>query len=105
LSTTLIVNEHVAVFPLPSVALYVAEYDPCARSDPLDGPCVCTIDGETPLLSVPVTVGCTYDTAWHCPGVVFTVWVPGHVMTGDVLSLMVTVNEHVAVSPAASVIL
>ena len=63
LSTTLIVNEHVAVFPLPSVALYVAEYDPCVRSDPLDGPCVCTIDGEIPLLSVAVTVGCTYDTA------------------------------------------
>ena len=105
LSTTLIVNEHVAVFPLPSVALYVAEYNPGTRLDPFDDPCVWTIDGEFPLLSVAVTAGCTYDTAWHCPDVVFTVCAPGHVITGDVLSLMVTVNEHVAVSPAASVIL
>ena len=55
----------------------------------------------TPQLSVTTAFGMFTD-AVHVPASTFAVVLDGHVNTGCTLSVIVTVNEHVAELPAAS---
>lgn len=97
MSTTVTRNVHVAVRPEGSVAVTVTVLAPKLKILP-DGGLYVTVAEQ---LSVAVAV---YDTtARHWPGAVFTVMGAGQVTTGFCRSVIVTVKEHIAVLPEASV--
>ncbi len=97
-----ILNEQVAEFPLASVAIKVTNVTPTGNVEPDGNPLVCVITNPAQLS---VAVGATQlTTAPHMPGVLVVVTFIGHdVNTGNSLSVTVTVNEHMAVLPLASV--
>ena len=100
-SVIVTVKLHDAVNPPASVTVNVFVVVPVGNVDPLGSPAVCTVTAKGQL-SVPI--GATYITsAPHTPGVFDCVMFPGQVITGACESVIVTVNEHDAVSPPASV--
>lgn len=97
-SLTVTVKLHVAVLPDASVAVAVTVVVPFGKFVP-DGGLVTTL---TPgQLSDAVTLKVT--TLEHCPGVVVVTIFAGQVTRGGCVSLIVTVNEQLAVLPLASV--
>src|SRR5690606_5400124 len=81
-STTVTSNEHVAVLPAPSVAVYVTVVVPIGNTSPL----LCELDNDTEQLSD--AVGAVHvTTASHEPGSVFTEIFDGQFdMVGGILS-------------------
>jgi hypothetical protein len=102
LSVIVMLNEHVAEFPLASVAINVTNVTPTGKVEPDGNPLVCVITDPAQLS---VAVGATQlTTAPHMPGVLVVVTFTGHeVKTGNSLSVTETVNAQVAVLPLASV--
>lgn len=102
LSVTVTVNEHVATFPLISVAVYDMLVMPIGKLEPLGNPVVC-VNTNPPQLSLATGAG-QNTTAPHEPGVLFTAIFNGHeVNTGTWLSTTVMVNAHTVAFPLASV--
>ena len=97
---TVTVNEQLAVLPLGSVAVAFTVVVPTGNVDP-DGGVATTLTGVQ--LSVAVTLKLT--TAEHRPVSLLTVMFVGHVITGGVTSVTVTVNEQLEAEtlPEASV--
>src|SRR5690606_40568457 len=98
-STTVTSNEHVAVLPAPSVAVYVTVVVAIGNTSPL----LCELDNDTEQLSD--AVGAVHvTTAPHVLASVINVISVGQfAITGTSVSTTVTSNEHVAVLPAPSV--
>jgi hypothetical protein len=65
-------------------------------------PVIAHVRVDTVQLSAVTALGVTTE-AVHNPAAVFAVKFEGHVIVGLILSVTVTVNEQVAVSPAESV--
>ena len=97
-STTVIVNEHMLVFPAASVATAVTVVVPFGNAEPDGGVATTLTPGQ---LSVAVTTKLT--TAEHRPGAAGTVMFAGHVIAGGWPSFTVTVNEQLEVFPDVSV--
>ena len=100
-SLTVTVNEQLAVLPAASVTKNVLVVTPTGNVAPLARPAVCVVvwPGQ---LSVPA--GVVYvTTAEQLFRSLACVMFDGQVMAGDCVSLTVTVNEQLAVLPAASV--
>jgi hypothetical protein len=114
LSVTVTVNEHVAVSPAESVTVYVTVVRPVlkvavptllipvAAEVATVAPVIAHVKEATVQLSPVVGLVVTTE-AVHNPAAVFAVRFDGHVIVGAILSVTVTVNEQVAVSPALSV--
>jgi hypothetical protein len=102
LSVTVILKEQTEEFPLASVAVNETLVVPIGKTDPLEGPEVCTI--LTPA-QLSVAAGAAQVTmAEQLPGVLFTTWLAGQtVNTGASLSVTLTVNAHMLKLPLASV--
>jgi hypothetical protein len=98
ISTTVTVNEHVAVLPLESVAVELTVVMPFGKAEPDGGLLTTMTPGQ---LSEAVTV--KFATAEHELAAVETVTLPGQVIAGFCISTTVTVNEHEAVLPLESV--
>jgi hypothetical protein len=99
-STTVTVNEHVAVFPDVSVAMQVTVVVPLAKTEPGAG--VQTTDASAQL-SLPVGI-VHVTTALHRPGSVFCTMLLGQPeIVGGTVSVTVTLNEHVETLPEVSV--
>lgn len=113
LSFTVTVKEHVAMFPAASLALYVTVVTP-----PLNvlvptllmpvtaefatvAPAKAHVKIVTEQLSAVVAFGVAIDLVHVPAATVFTMFA-GHVMVGRILSVTVTVYEHVAMLFAAS---
>ena len=100
-STTVTVKEHVPVLPAASVALKTLVVGPSGYVPPLAIPLVWVL--VTPAqLSVPEGV-LKVATPEQSPEVLFTLRFAGQVMVGACTSDTVTLKEHVAVRPWASV--
>src|SRR5690606_26260694 len=99
-SSTVTSNEHVAVLPAPSVAVYVTVVVPIGKTSP--GSCV--LVNVVPV-QLSVNVGAVHvTTASHELASVLTVISVGQfAITGTSVSLTVTSNEHVALLPEAPV--
>jgi hypothetical protein len=97
-SSTVTVKEQLAVFPDGSVAVQVTVVVPTGKKEPEAGEQL-TVTGQ---LSVTVGSG-NVTKAPHSPGSLEMVISTGQVITGGSVSFTVTVKEHVAVLPAASV--
>jgi hypothetical protein len=102
LSVTVTLNEHVAMFPLASVAVNTTLVTPIGKAEPFGKPAVCVMVNPAQLS---LAAGATHEAiALHKPGLLFKTILAGHeVNTGTWLSVTVTVNEHTAVLPLASV--
>jgi hypothetical protein len=74
---------------------------PVAADVPVVAPVNAQVNLVTEQLSAVVGFGVTTD-AVHVPAPTFAVMLAGQVIVGLILSLIVTVYEHVAVLPAAS---
>jgi hypothetical protein len=99
-STTVTVNEHVAVFPDVSVAVQLTVVVPFEKIEPDAG--VQTTDASAQL-SLPVGI-VHATTALHRPGSVFTTMLLGQPeIVGGTASVTVTLNEHVETLPEVSV--
>jgi hypothetical protein len=85
-------------FPEPSVTIHITLVIPTGytKGALLTNP-------ETEQLSLTTGAMSEIPITLHEPGVVLTVTGPEHVIVGLVLSVTTTLNEHVAVFPAASV--
>jgi len=82
-SSTMIVNEHEAVFPEASVAVYCTKVSPRGNTEPDASPPVKAV--ETEQASLPT--GAVYDTvALHKPGSRLTFILLGHEIVGGVWS-------------------
>ena len=100
-SFTVTVNEHNAIRPPASVTENILVVVPVGKVDPLGRPDICIVVAPGQL-SVPT--GAVYvTTAPQIPASLPCVIFAGQVMVGDSLSVTVTVNEHEAVNPPASV--
>ena len=97
MSTTVTVNEQVAVFPDASVAIAVTVVVPFGKVDPDAGLATTATPGQ---LSLAVTVKLT--TAEQRFAAAGTLIFAGHVITGGWVSFTVTVNEQLDEFPAAS---
>ena len=94
-------NEQFAEFPLASVALKVTVLFPTGKEEPEGKPAVCAT--ETPgQLSEAVALA-NVATAEFVPATAQSVWLAGQVITGNSLSITVTVKLQLAALPAASV--
>jgi hypothetical protein len=114
LSVTVTVNEHVAVSPAESVTVYVTVVTPVlkvavptllipvAAEVATVAPVIAQVNLVTVQLS-PVVGLVVAIEAVHNPVAVFAVIFDGQEIVGAILSVTVTVNEQVAVSPALSV--
>ena len=99
-SFTVTLKEQFAVFPEPSVTVYVSTVVPIGKTDPLGKPAVRTVVAPEQL-SFPT--GAVKDTmALHWFTALFTVVSPGQTIVGLMLSISVTVDEQVAEFPAKS---
>ena len=94
----------VALFPDASTAKYETGVIPTGKTEPLVGPVICVI--EAPL-QLSVTPGDGQETtALHWPGELTALRIKGQfIITGLVLSITFTVNEHMEVRLAASIAL
>jgi hypothetical protein len=97
-SSTVTVNEQLSVLPAASDAVQSTVVVPTEKVEPLAGAQTTLTPGQ---LSVAVAVKVT--TALHWAGSVFTSTFAGQTMPGFSASVTVTVNEHAAVLPLASV--
>jgi hypothetical protein len=98
-STTVTVNEHVAVFPEVSVAVQVTVVVPFGNADPDAGE---QTTEARPQLSLPVGM-VHVTTALQSPGSVFATMFAGQPeRVGGIASVTVTLNEHVATLPEVS---
>lgn len=97
MSFTVTVNIQLDVLPLASIAVAVTVVVPTGKVDPDGGLATTDTPGQ---LSEAITV--KFTTAEHCPVVLPTVMFDGQVIDGGWLSLIVTVNEQLAVLPDAS---
>jgi hypothetical protein len=98
-SVTVTLKEQLALRPTASVAVQVTVVAPAAKVEP---------DGGTQLTGtepgqLSVAVGVYVTTALHWPTSALLVMFAGQVMLGAWPSLTVTVNEQLALRPAASV--
>ena len=98
-SVTVTVNEHVAVLPTASVAVYVTVVGgPIANILP-----GVLVDASVAPVQLSVKVGAVQFTTALQEALAFTVMFAGHpLMTGGVISFTVTMNEHVDVLPVGS---
>jgi hypothetical protein len=100
-SVIVTVNEQLAVLPAASVTTNVFVVVPAENVVPLACPAVCAVAAPEQL-SVPV--GAVYVTISPQDPVVFPcVILDGQLIVGACVSVIVTVNEQLAVLPAASV--
>ena len=97
---TVIVNVHVPVFAEASVAVHVTVVTPTGNAEPDAGTQLTVAPGQ-----LSEAVGVVYVTVADPEdgGASTTVMFAGHVTVGASLSVIVTVNVHVAVFAAASV--
>lgn len=101
LSFTVTVNEQLAVRPEPSVTVYVSVVVPTGKVLPGPRPLVREVE-DPEQLSLPT--GAVYDTAApQTPASLLTVIAAGQEIVGFSESVTVTVKEHDAVLPVASV--
>src|SRR5690606_40733380 len=98
-STTVTSNEHVAVLPAPSVAVYVTVVVPIGNTSPL----LCELDNDTEQLSDAVGAVHVTTAPHELASVLNVISVGQSAITGTSVSTTVTSNEHVAVLPAPSV--
>ena len=99
ISFTVTMNEHVAVLPAASVAVYVTVVGPLGNVLP-----GALVVASVPPVQLSVKVGAVQFTTALQDAVAFTVMFAGHpLITGGVISFTVTINEHVVVLPEASV--
>ena len=99
MSFTVTVKEHFAVFPEASVAVNTLVVEPTGKTEPLCKPLV----KATVALQLSVAVTSNVAFAPQTPKSVLILRGVGHVITGNSLSFTVTVKEHFAVFPEASV--
>jgi len=98
-STTVTLNVHMAVFPAPSVAVYLTRVVPRKKTDP--GACV-EVKVGMPQLSVAVGA-VQFTVAWQ-EAFAGTVIFEGHpATTGVLVSVTMTLNVQVEILPAPSV--
>src|SRR5262245_51097873 len=99
-SLTVTVNEQLAELSTASLTVQFTVVVPFVNVEPEGG-----LQTGTPTPGqLSLTTGAAYvTTAEHWPGVAGTVISAGHVIDGGCVSLTVTVNEHAAVLPEASV--
>jgi hypothetical protein len=95
-SFTVTVKEQEALFPAASIALQFTVVGPFGNVEPEAGVQELLTPGQLSVAAAQLT------TAEHCPASVPLVMLL-HARTGASVSLMMTVNEHVAVRPDASV--
>ena len=101
LSTTVTVKEQVSVFPAASVARQVTVVVPSEKVDPEPGPDNRVMEAPEQLSE---TVGVEYETTLlQEPEPALTVMDDGQEATGSMPSKTVTLKEHVATLPEASV--
>src|SRR5690606_40724187 len=98
-STTVTSNEHVAVLPAPSVAVYVTVVVPIENTSPL----LCELDNDTEQLSDAAGAVHVTTASHELASVLSVIYVGQFAITGTSVSTTVTSNEHVAVLPEASV--
>jgi hypothetical protein len=96
-SFTVTVNEQVAVLFDASVTVQSTVVVPFGNTEPDAGAQTVVAPGQLSFM-----VGLKVTTAEQLPGSVLTVMLAGHVIVGGILSTTVTVNEQLAVLPAAS---
>ena len=102
-SVTTTLNEHVAVLPPASVAVYVTGVDPTGKKSPGDLVLV-NVSPAVQLSEATGAVQVTFAPQTPAGASALMLTVPGHpVMVGLVASLTTTLNVQVAVLPATSV--
>jgi hypothetical protein len=100
LSTTVTVNEHVAVLPLVSVAVQVTVLVPRAKVEPLVGAQLLVTPGQlSPMVGALQVIAGDEQV----PDAVFVAILAGQVIVGAWLSTTVTVKLQLFVLPLASV--
>src|SRR5262249_8247061 len=100
---TVTVNEHIAMLPAESVALHLTVVVPMGNGSVRGLPSSRVQTGVIwPSQSSVAVGGGKFRVAVHLPGSVDTVVSPGHVITGGMVSTMVTMNVHMPIPPNVS---